>query len=139
MQDKTLLKIGESQLNKENYSKPYEVFIQNMYTTDNYKMLEIIFKVNTLKSGYKFSYEWIDTEVVSKKNYLKYAYREGTSKRSGDYFNSEIHSIITGLGFDNKKPIRKQQIKPFLFRKAFDDIVFHVLDLTETEHKEVFR
>jgi len=125
MQDKTLLKIGEYQLNKENYSKPYEVFIQNMYTTDNYKMLEIIFKVNTLKSGYKFSYEGIDTEEVSKKNYLRYAYREGTSKRSGD------ETISTKLGdidkrINNIKSIQLKKLIKFSEKYPDENIFFNI-------------
>ena len=47
-------------------------------------------------------------------------------------------SIFTELGFDPNKPIREQEPKPLLDRKALDDIVFDALGLTEEERKEVY-
>ncbi|MGB9715744.1 MAG: hypothetical protein ACPL1G_04975 [Thermodesulfovibrionales bacterium] len=50
----------------------------------------------------------------------------------------EINSIFTELGFDPNKPIREQEPNPLPDRKAFDDIVFDILGLTEDVRNEVY-
>jgi len=50
----------------------------------------------------------------------------------------EIKSIFQEFGFNSDKPIREQQPNPLPDRKALDDMVFDVLDLSEEERKEVY-
>jgi len=46
--------------------------------------------------------------------------------------------IFQELGFDQMKPIKEQQPNPLPDRKALDDVVFDVLELTNEERKEVY-
>ncbi len=54
------------------------------------------------------------------------------------YKNKEVKDIFIECGFDNNKPFRQQQPNPLPDRKALDDIVFDILELTDEERKEVY-
>ena len=53
-------------------------------------------------------------------------------------FKRDIRSIFIELGFDKTKPIRSQKPNPLPDRKALDDIIFDVLDLSKAEREEVY-
>lgn len=55
-----------------------------------------------------------------------------------NFINREIKNIFQELGFDKNRPVREQQPNPLPDRKALDDIVFDILNLTEEERKEVY-
>ena len=50
----------------------------------------------------------------------------------------KINSCFTELGINPARPIREQKPNPIPDRKAFDDIVFDILGLTEDERNEVY-
>jgi hypothetical protein len=52
--------------------------------------------------------------------------------------NRECYSIFRELGIDPTQTIRSQKPNPLPDRKALDDIVFDILDLTEDERNEVY-
>ena len=58
----------------------------------------------------------------------------GTLKIKDNY----KHSIFTELGFEPNKSILEQEPNPLPDRKAFDNMVFDALGLTEEKHKEVY-
>lgn len=49
-----------------------------------------------------------------------------------------IKSIFEECGINPKRPIRDQKPNPLLDRKALDNIIFDILDLTQEERKEVY-
>jgi len=49
-----------------------------------------------------------------------------------------IGSIYKEIGINPKQPIRSQKLKPLPDRKALDDIVFDILDLSQKERDEVY-
>nr|MBC8499007.1 Eco57I restriction-modification methylase domain-containing protein [Candidatus Atribacteria bacterium] len=49
-----------------------------------------------------------------------------------------IGSIYKEIGINPKQPIRSQKLKPLPDRKALDDIVFDILDLSQGERDEVY-
>lgn len=124
MQDKTLLKIGEIQLSKQKFSKPYEIFIQNLYTTDNYIMLLLVFNVKKTTNSYRFCYNGIDIEKVSKKNnnYLKYAYRKGSSNGGDETITCKLVDIEKRL--NNIKNIQLKKLLNFSINYPDENIFF---------------
>lgn len=54
------------------------------------------------------------------------------------FLNREVHGIFEELGFNKNLEIRSQNPNPLADRKALDDLIFHHLELTEEERKEVY-
>jgi hypothetical protein len=59
-------------------------------------------------------------------------------KEIENFLNRKQKEIIIELGFDKTKPIRSQKPNPLPDRKAFDDIIFDALGLTQAEREEVY-
>lgn len=53
-------------------------------------------------------------------------------------FMREILDMYSELGINPKQPIRSQKPNLFPERKALDDVVFNLLDLTQSERDEVY-
>ncbi len=53
-------------------------------------------------------------------------------------FTREIKDVFDELGIDPNYPIRSQKPNPLPDRKALDDIIFDVLELTQDERNEVY-
>lgn len=58
--------------------------------------------------------------------------------KKNNIFYREIKSIFEECGFNSNIPIRSQQPNPLPDRKALDDIIFNILELTPEERKEVY-
>jgi hypothetical protein len=50
----------------------------------------------------------------------------------------DLKSIFEECGINSDRPIREQKPNPLPDRKALDDIVFDILDLTQEERDEVY-
>jgi CRISPR-associated protein Csh1 len=84
MQDLAITRIGKIKLAQLGDKKPHELFIQNMFPDkDSYDMIVAFFAITNLDGEVKLRFEGIDSQKVSAKNFLKYAYRKG-SARGGD-------------------------------------------------------
>jgi len=59
-------------------------------------------------------------------------------KNSDNLFKRRMGSIFLECGFDSNFSVRYQKPNPLPDRKALDDIIFDILDLTEEERKEVY-
>jgi len=93
MQDRAIANIGRIYLSKLGFNSPFELYTQNMFPGENYKMILITFALTDSEAGISCTFKDIDIEIASEKNYLKYAYRKGsanggditfTTKFSGD-------------------------------------------------------
>jgi hypothetical protein len=64
--------------------------------------------------------------------------KEIIEKINNSFLSRKILSIFKECGFDQEKAIRSQNPNPLPDRKALDDIVFDILNLTVDERKEVY-
>jgi len=80
--------------------------------------------------------EIADFLIINPKIFKFYLYL--SNKNFQKFFERNIETVFTELGFDPSKPIREQEPNPLPDRKALDDIVFDALGLTEEERKEVY-
>ena len=55
-----------------------------------------------------------------------------------EFGKRRINSVFEELGINPARPVREQTPEPLPDRKALDDIVFDILDLTEAERNEVY-
>jgi CRISPR-associated protein Csh1 len=91
MQDKAITAIGR--LKGDQSLKPYQNFVQNLFPAKNYDMVLVVFDYEKEEGNYTFAYSKIDSQKVSKRNYLQYAYRKG-SPRGGDItFTTKFNNI----------------------------------------------
>lgn len=110
MQDKSITQIGKLQLALMGDKKPYELYIQNMFPEkDNYEMILAIFNFTNTNSEYKCTFDKVDIQKVSRKNFSQYAYRKG-SARGGDI------TFTTKFGDIEKKfkTLVENQLKTFV-------------------------
>ncbi len=110
MQDKAIAAIGEWQLQKNKELEEVDLYIENMFPNKDYQMLLLRFEIVNEEGNLKCEYKGIDIEKVSseKDDYIKYAYRKGTSGRAGDV------TITTKLTLKKLKNIRNFQFKKII-------------------------
>lgn len=84
MQDKAIIEIGKISLSKMGTMKPYELFVENMFSNkENYEIVYAVFELISKDNEFSCILKEIDMENVNATNFLKYAYRKGSS-RGGD-------------------------------------------------------
>jgi CRISPR-associated protein Csh1 len=95
MQDRAIAAIGEWQLQefKKKNLEPVDLYIENMFTGKDYKMLLLVFEIINNNGGLKCEYKGIDIEKVSseKEDYRKYAYRKGSSNGGDITFTTKLY------------------------------------------------
>ncbi|UBM60786.1 TIGR02556 family CRISPR-associated protein [Marinilongibacter aquaticus] len=123
MQDQAIVEIGKLKLRGMGNKKPYEFFIENMFPKkENYDMLVLRFKVMNTENVLSIVYDSIDIEKASEKNYLKYAYRKGSS-RGGDI----TFTTKTGDVHKKFKTLLEQQLPKIAAANSGDSFYFELL------------
>lgn len=124
MQDQAITSIGR--LTASPHNKPYQNFIEDMFPRqDNYNMILAVFRVIEKEGRFQCSFEKIDVDNVSSKNYQRYAYRKGSS-RGGDI------TFTTKFGDINKK------FKTF-YPKQLNDLIAFAKQNDEQEEASLFQ
>lgn len=93
MQDRAIANIGRVYLSKTGFNSPFELYTQNMFPGENYKMLLIAFQITETGSETLCMYKNIDIEVAGEKNYQKYAYRKGSANGGDITFTTKLSGI----------------------------------------------
>ena len=85
MQDRAITAIGKIELESKSNLEAFELYIQNMFPKENYRMLLGVFSIGgkPINDGIGISFLYPKIENVSSINYGKYLYRKG-SARGGD-------------------------------------------------------
>ncbi len=92
MQDRAIREIGEFALGKQEDSRPYQLYTEELAPGKVCTMAVAVF----VKAGDTIRYKHIDSANVNQDNYQQYAYRKGSS-RGGDI------TFTTKFGDLNKK------------------------------------
>lgn len=92
MQDRAIAAIGEWQLEANKDLNPVDLYIENMHTDRDYQMLMLVFEIFNNYGILSCEFKGIDIEKVNneKQNYLKYAYRNGSSRGGDITFTTKI-------------------------------------------------
>lgn len=111
MQDISIVQIGKIKMPA--LAEDYQFFVQNMFPGENYEMLTVDFSLENTAGEWVCQFAGVDLDSASGKNYLRYAYRKGSS-RGGDI------TFTTKSGdFDKKlRTIQKQVSDTAAFCKA---------------------
>ncbi|WKN44271.1 TIGR02556 family CRISPR-associated protein [Tunicatimonas pelagia] len=106
MQDRAITAIGKLTLDQSSLTDPYQVFVQDMFPGQNYSMLLLVFACTESEDNISIIFEGTDMEVVSEKNFDRYAYRKGSARGGDITFTTKLSSVPKKF-----KTFAKQQLK----------------------------
>lgn len=137
MQDKIVVDIGRIAMKGKGDLEPFQLFVQDAFPDKkNYTVLVAVFGIDGEKGLF---FKMVDTEIGNQKNFLKYAFRKGSSRGGDITFTTKIsESFATKLN-----TLKKNQL-PYIIQVAtqrkFEEelAIFKALDafLGETESFE---
>jgi len=101
MQDKLIVQIGKIKMPV--FEEGYQFFIQNMFPGENYEMLTADFLLDNTAGAWVCSFAGVDIDSVSSTNYLRYAYRKGSSRGGDITFTTKSGDFEKKLGAIQKQ------------------------------------
>jgi len=94
MQDKAITEIGKWELKRVANMDPYQLYIENMFPGKyNYDIKVLVFELHLEDNKYVCRIVGIESEEVSKGNFLIYSYRKGLARGGDVTFTTKFGDI----------------------------------------------